>query len=191
MPDTERLRELLDRRERIKADLDDFDGDRRGHYGALEAATAELVAETLIQLPTLLDALDAAEGRAAKAEAERDALLDEGSVLAASQCLFPDGSGLVGDEYGNQICAMKARAEAAEAEATELRAENARLVEALRWAHDTLYEVNIDNYDHDEVCRLNDASVEVILGLAPILGERHGKSDEWWAARAALEGAKP
>lgn len=67
-------------------------------------------------------------------------------------------------------------------------------VEALRWAHDTLYEINPSNYDHDEVCRLNDASVEVILGLAPMLGETHGKSAEWWAeqvAAAIRTGAKP
>lgn len=56
------------------------------------------------------------------------------------------------------------------------------LVEAqlIRWAHDTLYEINPDNYDHAEVCKLNDASVEVILGLAQYLGERHGKTEEWW-----------
>jgi uncharacterized phage infection (PIP) family protein YhgE len=74
---------------------------------------------------------EAVEARAAKAEAEMDALLEEASALAAGQCLFPDGTGLTGDEYGNQICAMKARAEAAEAQVAELRAENARLTEAL------------------------------------------------------------
>jgi hypothetical protein len=31
------------------------------------------------------------------------------------------------------------------------------------------------------VRKLNDASVEVILGLAQVLGEKHGKTDEWWA----------
>lgn len=63
-------------------------------------------------------------------------------------------------------------------------AEIAKLTDLIRWAHDTLYEINPSNYDHDEVCKLNDASVEVILGLAPALGERHGKSAEWWAERA-------
>jgi len=74
----------------------------------------------------------------------------------------------------------------------EVTAERDRLREALahadgliRWAHDTLYEINIGNYDHDEVDKLNAASVEVILGLAPHLNEKHGKSDEWWAQRAA------
>ena len=68
-----------------------------------------------------------------------------------------------------------------------------RLLDLIRWAHDTLYEINPSNYDHDEVCKLNDASVEVILGLAAELGEKHGKSDDWWAARAALaaQGEKP
>ena len=64
----------------------------------------------------------------------------------------------------------------------------AELKDRLRWAHDTLYEINPSNYDHDEVMRLNDASVEVILGIAPLIGERHGKSDEWWSSRAALKG---
>lgn len=35
----------------------------------------------------------------------------------------------------------------------------------LSWAYDALYEVNIDNYDHDGVCKLNDSSVEVILAI--------------------------
>lgn len=69
-----------------------------------------------------------------------------------------------------------------------LRAENAKLMALIRWAHETLYEINPSNYDHGEVCKLNDASVEVILGLAPTLGETHGKSAEWWAARSATKG---
>jgi hypothetical protein len=67
-----------------------------------------------------------------------------------------------------------------------LRARIQGLEELIRWAHDTLYEINPSNYDHDEVCKINDASVEVILGLAPTLGETHGKSPEWWIERAAL-----
>ena len=72
-------------------------------------------------------------------------------------------------------------------EKAEARAE--RLEAALRVAHDTLWEINPNNYDHDEVCRLNDACVEVILGIAPLIGEMHGKSPEWWEARAALSRA--
>ena len=60
----------------------------------------------------------------------------------------------------------------------------AALEVAVRHAHDTLWELNPSNYDHDEVCRVNEASVEVILSLAPLLGETHGKTPEWWAARA-------
>lgn len=46
-----------------------------------------------------------------------------------------------------------------------LEAENERLRNLLAWAYDTLVEINVSNYDHDDVCRLNDASVEVILGI--------------------------
>lgn len=35
----------------------------------------------------------------------------------------------------------------------------------LEWALDTLHEINVSNYDHDEVCRLNERSVEVILAI--------------------------
>ena len=73
--------------------------------------------------------------------------------------------------------------------AAELAAANAReagLTGLIRWAHDTLWELNPSNYDHDEVCKVNDAAVEVILGLAPVIGETHGHSAEWWAERAAL-----
>ncbi len=50
-------------------------------------------------------------------------------------------------------------------------------------AHDTLEEINEHNYNHEDVVRLNDASVEAILTLAPLIGENHGKSDMWWAER--------
>ena len=75
---------------------------------------------------------------------------------------------------------LQARAELAAANARE-----AGLTGLIRWAHDTLWELNPNNYDHDEVCRVNDAAVEVILGLAPAIGETHGHSAEWWAERAA------
>lgn len=52
----------------------------------------------------------------------------------------------------------------------------------IRWAHDTLLEINPNDYtDAQLVAALNAASVEVILGLAPYLGESHGKTDEWWS----------
>jgi len=78
------------------------------------------------------------------------------------------------------IPAMKAEIHSLNRRIAELEAENERLKELVRWAHETLYEINPSNYDHDEVCKLNDASVEVILGLAHHLGERHGKTDAWW-----------
>lgn len=66
----------------------------------------------------------------------------------------------------------------------KVRAEaEAPLLELLRWVHETLWEINPSNYDHDDVCKLNAASVEAILGIAPTLEETHGKSPEWWAAR--------
>lgn len=65
--------------------------------------------------------------------------------------------------------------------------ELARLLGLIQWAHDTLWELNPSNYNHDEVCKVNDAAVEVILGLAPTLGYSHGYPPEWWADRAALK----
>ena len=73
-----------------------------------------------------------------------------------------------------------------ELEAAEKRIAEQR--ELLQWAHDTLVEINPNNYTHDDVCEINSASVGVILGIAPILGETHGKSKEWWTARAAGTG---
>ena len=51
-------------------------------------------------------------------------------------------------------------------------AENERLRGELQWAIDTLQEINPSNYDHDDVCNLNGASVEVILGLQQALGAK-------------------
>ena len=116
---------------------------------------------------------DAGAAELAKLRGERDAFLD----AVQANMLRPD----------------YLRAERAEAErdrlAAELAAANAReagLTGLIRWAHDTLWALNPSNYDHDEVCKVNDAAVEVILGLAPVIGETHGHSAEWWAERAAL-----
>lgn len=70
-----------------------------------------------------------------------------------------------------------------ELEAAESR--NAELMELLQWTHDTLLEINPNNYTHNDVCEANAASVEVILGIAPTLGETHGYTKEWWESRAA------
>ena len=56
-----------------------------------------------------------------------------------------------------------ARAEAAEAE------RDAAIATA-RIAYDALRELNPDNYDHNDVCQVNDGSVEAILTLAPLMG---------------------
>jgi hypothetical protein len=69
------------------------------------------------------------------------------------------------------------------AQLAEAKKREAGLVALIRWAHETLWELNPNNYDHDEVCKVNDAAVEVILGLAPVIGETHGYSAEWWSAR--------
>lgn len=45
----------------------------------------------------------------------------------------------------------------------------------IEWAYDTLIEINVSNYDHDDVCRLNDASVEVILGLQSAISNSPSK----------------
>lgn len=71
--------------------------------------------------------------------------------------------------------------EAAADKADGLQADLAKAVSLIQWAHDTLYEINPSNYDHNEVCKLNDASVEVIIALAAALGKTHGKTAEWWA----------
>lgn len=73
----------------------------------------------------------------------------------------------------------------------ELEAKDKQIAEhreLLRWAHDTLLEINPSNYTHDDVCEANAAAVEVILGIAPTLGETHGHTNEWWAARTVATG---
>ncbi len=78
---------------------------------------------------------------------------------------------------GNQFAANVVRelcrsSEQSMAVNSQLHLDNVQLrarVEALRsqivFAYDTLVEINISNYDHDDVCRQNDAVVEVILAL--------------------------
>lgn len=76
--------------------------------------------------------------------------------------------------------AEKAEARLAEAEAvsglrTTLAAMERKLEETndlILWALDTLQEINPSNYNHDDACRLNAASVEVIMGLARYLEGR-------------------
>lgn len=51
----------------------------------------------------------------------------------------------------------------------------AKAVEALRWAYGTLKEINPSNYTHDDACSLNDASVEVVIGIRAVLAELEGE----------------
>ena len=69
-----------------------------------------------------------------------------------------------------------------------LEAKLAAAEQTARAAHETLIEINPSNYNHDDVCQLNDASVEAIFLLADILGETHGKTKEWWDERRAVLG---
>lgn len=81
----------------------------------------------------------------------------------------------------DELAQALANLEAARAENADLTNRLAKMAALIRFAHDTLMEINPSNYDHDDVCKMNAASVEVILALAPMLGETHGKTPEWWA----------
>lgn len=80
--------------------------------------------------------------------------------------------------------------ESAHNRAEDLKAKLAAAEQAARAAHETLIEINPSNYNHDDVCQLNDASVEAIFLLADILGETHGKTKEWWDERRAVLAGK-
>lgn len=73
------------------------------------------------------------------------------------------------------------------AKIARLTAERDAALAGARKAHDALWELNPNNYDHDEVCKLNDGAIEAILTLAPLIGETHGYSPEWWNQRAAIQ----
>ena len=47
----------------------------------------------------------------------------------------------------------------------------AKAVGVLKLTYSTLTEINPSNYDHDEVCELNNASVEAIYSIAAVLAE--------------------
>ena len=71
-----------------------------------------------------------------------------------------------------ELAALKAETDARVKAAVEAE----RLRELICWARDALVEINVSNYDHDDVCRLNAASVEVILGLSKIADGERGKA---------------
>jgi hypothetical protein len=59
--------------------------------------------------------------------------------------------------------------------AEEAEAKLAKAVEALKFTYSTLTEINPSNYDHDQVCEQNSASVEAILSIAAVLDELEEK----------------
>lgn len=59
----------------------------------------------------------------------------------------------------------------AKLDATEARAE--RLAEAAQHALDTLIELNPSNYNHDDVCQANNATVEVMLSIRAALAKEN------------------
>jgi hypothetical protein len=99
----------------------------------------------------LLDERDAE--RAAREKAEADLKATTVNLEAVSLMLR------------NERAAWMGRQEGTAKVVAQLEEESRRLRALIAWAYSTLTEINPSNYDHDEVCRLNDASVEVILGL--------------------------
>ena len=108
-----------------------------------------------------LPAIDPAAIREAALQARIEELVKEREARHSNPADFRYWEGRYRDE--------KARAEAAEAKL-------ATAVEALHWAYDTLKEINLSSYNHDDVSELNDASVEVILGIAAMLAGLEGKT---------------
>ena len=75
-----------------------------------------------------------------------------------------------------EVLRLTAERDALVAANQELVTENARLGkrdgearELVQFAYDTLGEINPSNYSHDDVCNLNDKSVEVILAARAFL----------------------
>jgi hypothetical protein len=78
------------------------------------------------------------------------------------EALVNERDGLLRVVTDNHVALL--RAEAAEAKL-------AKAVDVLQLAYSTLTEINPSNYDHDDVCEQNNASVEVILSIAAVLDE--------------------
>ena len=49
------------------------------------------------------------------------------------------------------------------------------LVEAVKFAFDNLQEINPLNYDHEDVCFMNQKNVEVIIALKSVLAKAKGE----------------
>lgn len=61
-------------------------------------------------------------------------------------------------------------------EVIRLKARVAELEKLVDWAGDTLLEINVSNYDHADVCSLNDASVEVGMTFDADLKKRENEA---------------
>ena len=128
------------------ADLDLFS--RCGDVGVMDR---DMAIEAKAMLTTL-----AAENATLRAENE-DAFV---RGMAHGQKAMPKGTFHVVDSP------ELARLRASEAAALE---RVTVLTDLMQWAYDTLGEINPGNYGHDDVCNLNDKSVEVILALEAAL----------------------
>lgn len=157
-------------------------GDENGaHWFPLADELAPAVCDYLIAAqPSATIAIDAYTTRLRddldRVTRERDEARKQVNGLRLSQSLDKDSAyvirellnrhnvpaaAFVDDHVANAI----AQRDAAEAALSAANARAERMRELIVWAHDTLTEINVLNYDYDDVCRLNDASVEVILGL--------------------------
>ena len=144
------------------------------------------------KLTPLLDALTAQAAELVEAGAEnerlRERIASEQAWTAAARMRADENWFAYGDMIRQRDAAEDARQSATrsrdEALAALKVAEEALGAEQesqdafLAWAYDTLKEINVSNYDHDDACELNAASVEVILAIK----ERR--------ARSALENSK-
>ena len=138
----------------------DPDGDyvTRSQAEAIIAAKDEKIHDMRFELLNLLD-------KEADLEADKAALTARVKELELS-------SKHSADVASNAIADMKS-----------LETQLAAARKAARAAHDTLIEITPSNYNHDDVCQMNDASVEAIFLLADVLGETHGKTAGWWELR--------
>lgn len=83
--------------------------------------------------------------------------------------LYLDGIHTCSDECQRVTCVQRREIE-------QLRTEKAERDECLQWVFDTLQEINPSNYDHDDVCSLNAASVEVAIAIRTALGQQEQRT---------------
>lgn len=88
-------------------------------------------------------------------------LLDKNKVLSTQLAATLQREAATQARHDVKIYAMTAERDAAVARVK-------MVTDLVEWACDTLTEINPSNYGHDDVCRLNDRSVEVIIGLSAL-----------------------